>query len=78
MNTENVSNEKDNGVLADVLRSILQPWSGITKREYMATQIMAGFSANRWSMENGNYIFEMLSEIAVNQTDALLEALSKP
>jgi len=44
----------------------------------MATQIMAGLSANRWSMELGNYTIEMLSEMAVNQADSLLEALSKP
>ena len=51
---------------------------GLTKREYMATQILAGFSANRWSMELGNYTFEMLAEMAVKQTDVLLEELSKP
>ena len=51
---------------------------GLTKREYMATQILAGISSNRWSMENGFYTCEELAEKAVKQTDALLEALSKP
>jgi hypothetical protein len=52
-------------------------WSGITKREYMATHILAGISANRWSMEHGHYSHENLAKMAVEQADALLEELTK-
>ena len=51
---------------------------GMTKREYVATQILAGLSANRWSMELGNYSDKQLAEMAVERTDLLFEALSKP
>lgn len=51
---------------------------GLTKREYVATQILAGLSANRWSMELGNYSDKQLAEMAVERTDLLFEALSKP
>lgn len=51
---------------------------GLTKREYFAAQIVSGLSANRWTLESGNYTYEQIAEMAVRQTDALLEALSKP
>lgn len=40
--------------------------------------LSAGFSANRWSMELGNYTFERLAEMAVEQADALIKELGKP
>ena len=50
---------------------------GMTIREHIATQILAGISANRWSMELGNYTFEILAEMAVRQADALIKELHK-
>jgi len=57
------------------------PWSGITNREYMATQILTGLvvpaipgSHNADNANENKY----KAEHAVNLADALLEALSKP
>lgn len=57
------------------------PWSGITKREFMATQILTGLVVpaipgghNADSERENKY----KAEHAVNLADALLEALSKP
>lgn len=60
------------------LTTNFQEYAGLTKREYIATQIIAGLSANRWTLELGNYSYEQIAEMAVRQTDALFEALSKP
>ena len=50
---------------------------GLTKREYVATQILSGISANRWSMELGHLSFEQLAKMAVEQADELFKELNK-
>lgn len=51
--------------------------SGLSKREYIATQMLSGLNANRWSMEYGNYTPESLAKMAVESADALLKELEK-
>ena len=48
---------------------------GLTKREYIATHILAGICANRWSMETGYYTKQDLAKKAIEQTDELLNQL---
>ena len=60
------------------------PWSGITKREYMATQAMNSLASNEeWAKtmkiaDDWDDYIKRLTEGAVEMADALLEALSKP
>ena len=58
-------------------------WSGITKREYFAIHILSGMVANGMTTLEGvepPYCMGIKgrSKYAVEQADALLEALSKP
>lgn len=45
---------------------------GLTKREYMATQIIIGMM-----IAGSNYTFDFRAEMAVKQADELIEALNE-
>lgn len=58
----------------DPAHPVREVCTGLTKREYAATQIMAGFAA---SPEDGPATIEKTAEYAVKWADALFDELDK-
>lgn len=63
-------NEGDESYIKQV-----EPFLGLTKREYFAGVALQGILSNRWTLEFGNYNEEKKAEMAIRQADELLKQL---